>query len=78
MLPKFKGLNTYSRILRNKEIKSGCTVHFVNEKLDSGEIIIKKSFFLKSGENEKSLKIKTQKLEYLAFPEALIKLYRYR
>ena len=77
LLPKFKGLNTYNRILKNKEIKTGCTVHFVNEKLDSGEIILKKSFFLNSGENESSLKIKTQKLEYLAFPEALIKIYRY-
>ena len=47
LLPKFKGLDTYSRILKNKEIKSGCTVHFVNEKLDSGEIIVKKSFFFK-------------------------------
>ena len=44
LLPKFKGLDTYSRILKNKEIKSGCTVHFVNEKLDSGEIIVKKAF----------------------------------
>ncbi len=78
LLPKFKGLDTYSRILKNKEIKSGCTVHFVNEKLDSGEIIVKKSFFLNSKEDERSLKIKTQKLEYLAFPEALIKIYRYR
>ena len=44
LLPKFKGLNTYNRILKNKEIKTGCTVHFVNEKLDSGEIILKKLF----------------------------------
>ena len=48
------------------------------KKLDSGEIILKKSFFLNSKENERTLKIKTQKLEYLAFPEALIKIYRYR
>ena len=78
LLPKFKGLNTFKRILKNKEKKTGCTVHFVNEKLDSGEIIVKKSFFLNSKEDERSLKIKTQKLEYLAFPEALIKIYRYR
>ena len=32
LLPKFKGLNTFSRMLKNKEIKAGCTVHFVNEK----------------------------------------------
>ena len=37
LLPKFKGLNTFSRILKNKEKKTGCTVHYVNEKLDSGK-----------------------------------------
>ena len=36
LLPKFKGLNTFSRMLKNKEKKAGCTVHFVNEKLDGG------------------------------------------
>ena len=38
LLPKFKGLNTFSRMLKNKEKKAGCTVHYVNEKLDSGTI----------------------------------------
>ena len=42
-LPKFKGLNTYSRMLKNKEKKTGCTIHFVNEKLDNGIIIVQKS-----------------------------------
>jgi len=46
LLPKYKGLNTYARILKNKEKKTGCTVHFVNEKLDSGNTIIQKNFFL--------------------------------
>ena len=36
LLPKFKGLNTFSRVLKNNEIKTGCTVHYVDEKLDSG------------------------------------------
>ena len=44
LLPKFKGLNTFSRILKNKESKAGCTVHFVSEKLDSGNRIIQKAF----------------------------------
>ena len=77
LLPKFKGLNTFSRIIKNKEIKTGCTVHYVNEKLDSGNIILKKTFFISSNDNENTLKKRTQKLEYLAFPEAIIKLYRY-
>ncbi len=77
LLPKFKGLNTYKRVLKNKEIKTGCTVHYVNEKLDSGNKIIQRGFFLNNQDNIEILKEKTQKLEYKAFPEAIIKIYRY-
>ena len=35
LLPKYKGLNTHERAIKNKDKYSGCTVHFVNEKLDS-------------------------------------------
>ena len=76
-MPKFKGLNTFSRVLKEKEKKTGCTVHYVNEKLDSGHIIHQKSIYINFQDDEISLKRKTQKLEYLAFPEALIKIYRY-
>ena len=44
LLPKFKGTNTFKRILENNEKITGCTVHYVNEKLDSGRIILKKKF----------------------------------
>jgi formyltetrahydrofolate-dependent phosphoribosylglycinamide formyltransferase len=77
LLPKFRGLNTFSRVLKNKEKKTGCTVHYVNEKLDGGNIISKRSFFINNNDNEITLKIKTQKLEYLVFPEAIIKIFRY-
>ena len=76
LLPKFKGLNTFSRVLRNKEKKTGCTVHYVNEKLDGGDIIVKKYFYLKPNDNENTLKVKTQQLEYKAYPEAIIKIFR--
>ena len=76
LLPKFKGLNTFSRVLKNNEIKTGCTVHYVDEKLDSGLIINQKSFYISSDDNEVSLKLKTQKLEYQTFPEAIIKIFR--
>ncbi len=42
LLPKYKGLNTHQRAIKNKETYSGCTVHFVNSKLDSGKIILQK------------------------------------
>tara|TARA_Y100001958_G_C21205413_1_gene531576 strand:- start:159 stop:722 length:564 start_codon:yes stop_codon:yes gene_type:complete len=78
LLPKYKGLNTYNRVLKNKETKTGCTIHFVNNKLDDGKIINKKIFFINENENLETLKNKTQKLEHLAYPEAIIKLYRDR
>ena len=74
LLPKFKGLNTFKRILERKERKTGCTVHFVNERLDSGKIITQKSFFIKSNFNELDLKRMTQKLEHAAYPEAILKI----
>ena len=77
LLPKFKGLNTFERVLKNNEKKTGCTVHFVNDKLDSGKTIIQKSFFINKGDNVKVLKEKTQKLEHKAFSEAIIRIYRY-
>ena len=40
-------------MLKNKEIKAGCTVHFVNEKLDSGNVIVKKMFYISNSDNEK-------------------------
>ena len=77
LLPKFKGLNTYERIKKNKEKKTGCTVHFVNEKLDSGKIILRKYFYISPNDSSKILKYNTQKLEYLAYPEAIYKIFRY-
>ena len=77
LLPKFKGLNTFKRVIDKKESKSGCTVHFVNDRLDNGKIIIQKYFDIVKEDNEKTLKFKTQRLEYSAFPEAIIRLYRH-
>ena len=47
LLPKYKGLNTHEKAIKNKDEYSGCTVHFVNSKLDSGKIIIQKKLKLK-------------------------------
>ena len=76
LLPKFKGLNTFERILKSEEVKTGCTVHYVNEHLDGGHVIAKKSFQIHSHYNEEILKQKTQELEYKVFPEAIIKVFR--
>ena len=76
LLPKFKGLNTFERALKNTEKKTGCTVHYVNNKLDDGHIILKKKFYIDLKDNVETLKRKTQKLEYKAYPEAIIKIFR--
>ena len=76
LLPKFKGLNTFARVLKNREVKTGCTVHYVNNKLDGGDPIVKKSFYINSSDNEKTLRQKTQFLEHRAYPEAIIKIFR--
>ena len=43
LLPKYKGLNTHQRAIDNNEIYSGCTVHYVTSKLDSGKVILQKN-----------------------------------
>ena len=62
---------------KTEKKKTGCTVHFVNEKLDSGKIILRKYFYISPNDDFKVLKYNTQKLEYLAYPEAIYKLFRY-
>ena len=76
LLPKFKGLNTFEKVLKKKEKKTGCTVHYVTEKLDSGKIILKKFFYISKKDNIATLKKKTQSLEYNAFSEAIIRVFR--
>ena len=63
------------KIIKNKEKKTGCTVHYVNKKLDDGGIILKKMFYLKLKDDEVTKK-KTQSVEYKAYPEAIIKIFR--
>ena len=75
LLPKYKGLNTHKRVIKNKEKYSGCTVHFVSSKLDSGRIILQKKVKIKRSDNAKSLQKKILKEEYKLYPKALRKLY---
>ena len=73
LLPKYKGLNTHQRAIDNNEKFSGCTVHYVSSKLDSGKIILQKKIrVLKTDTNDK-LKKRVLKQEHLLYPEALKK-----
>ena len=75
LLPKYKGLNTHQRVLNNKEKYSGCTVHFVNSKLDSGKIILQKKVKVTKKETEISLAKKILAQEHKLYPKAIIKIF---
>ena len=73
LLPKYKGLNTHQRALDNKEKYSGCTVHYVNSKLDSGKIILQKKVKILKSDTLSKLKKRVLKQEHLLYPRALKK-----
>ncbi len=74
LLPKYKGLNTHQRVIDNKEKYSGCTVHYVNSKLDSGKIILQKKVRILKNDNKKSLGKRILKHEHILYPKALNKI----
>ena len=71
LLPKYKGLHTHLRVLKNKEKVSGCTVHHVSSKLDSGKIILQKKIRIKSNETQSTLQKKILKLEHVLYSRAI-------
>ena len=76
-LPKYKGLNTGVRALKNREKFSGCTVHYVSSKLDSGKIILQKKVMISRNETEKSLDKKIIKEEHKLYPKAILKIFNH-
>ena len=74
LLPKYKGLNTHERAIRNKDKYSGCTVHFVNSKLDSGEIINQKKVRINKLDTPKSLAKRVLIQEHNLYPAAIMKI----
>ena len=75
LLPKYKGLNTHKRALKNKEKFAGCTVHYVTIKLDSGKIILQKKVKIKKNDTVNSLKKKILKKEHQIYPSAIRKIF---
>ena len=75
LLPKYKGLNTHQRALDNNEKYSGCTVHFVNSKLDSGKIILQKKVKISKSETKNSLAKKILAQEHKLYPKAILKVF---
>ena len=74
LLPKYKGLNTHYKVIKNREKFSGATVHIVNEKLDSGKIIIQEKVKILKSDIVKTLEKKVLRIEHKIYPKAIIKL----
>ena len=75
LLPKYKGLNTHSRAINNKDKFAGCTVHYVTPKLDAGKIILQKKIKITARDNPTSLAKKVLKQEHKLYPAAIIKIF---
>jgi len=75
LLPKYKGLNTYQRALKNKEKFAGCTVHYVTNKLDSGKVILQKKVKIKKNDTVNSLRKKVLKKEHQIYPSAIREIF---
>ena len=75
LLPKYKGLDTHARALKNNDKYSGCTVHLVNSKLDSGKIILQKKVKIYKNDNIKTLSKRVLKQEHKLYPAAIKRLF---
>ncbi|MDB9831732.1 phosphoribosylglycinamide formyltransferase [Candidatus Pelagibacter sp.] len=75
LLPKYKGLHTHERAIKNKDKFAGCTVHYVTAKLDSGKIIMQKKVKIIAKDNLSSLAKKVLKQEHKLYPAAIMKIF---
>ena len=75
LLPKYKGLNTHEKAIKNKDEYSGCTVHFVNSRLDSGKIINQKKVKINKFDTPKKLAKKILMQEHKLYPAAIMKIF---
>ena len=73
LLPRYKGLNTHERVIANNEKYTGCTVHYVNNYLDSGKIILQKKVRITTKDTAKSIEKKVLKIEHIIYPKAINK-----
>ncbi len=71
MLPKYKGLHAVEQAMEAGEEYTGCTVHYVNEELDGGEIILQKEVPILADDDVVSLTKAIQRMEYSILPEAI-------
>ena len=73
LLPAYPGLNTHARVLADQQKQTGCTVHFVTEKIDQGPIIAQQAVPVYSNDSPESLASRVLEAEHQLYPEALKK-----
>jgi phosphoribosylglycinamide formyltransferase-1 len=71
LLPAYPGLDVHERVLAAGETRSGCTVHFVNEDLDAGEIILQREVQVEKGDTVESLSDRILRAEHKLYVEAV-------
>ena len=71
MLPKYKGLHAIERALESGDEKTGVSVHYVNEELDGGEVILQEEVPILHDDNIESLTKAIQRQEYAILPLAI-------
>jgi phosphoribosylglycinamide formyltransferase-1 len=71
LLPKFPGLEAWRQALEAGESMTGCTVHFVDEGMDSGEIIARANVPILAGDNPIRLHARIQEAEHKLYPEVI-------
>ena len=75
LLPKYKGLNTHERAIKNKDKYAGVSIHKVTKKLDSGKIILQKKVRILKSDNASSLEKRVIKVEHRVYPKAIVKFF---
>ena len=71
LLPAFPGLEAQEQAFAYGVKVSGCTVHFVDEELDHGAIVVQKAVAVLEGDDERSLAARILEQEYIAYAEAI-------
>jgi len=71
LLPKYKGLHAIEQALNSSDDVTGCTVHYVNEELDGGEIILQGEVPILPNDDIVSLTKAIQRKEYALLPAAI-------
>lgn len=71
LLPAFPGLESWKQALEAGAKVTGCTVHFVDEGMDTGPIILQKQVPVLAGDTPESLHARIQEQEHIAYPQAL-------